>query len=97
LPNPSLEGGLELFELSRPNRRLSSETSARSTDISAFREAIKSSASAGGSIPPLIQIRVAMSPKSRGATQIPLSLWPFGLTMAWELLEKVYQLFRNTL
>src|ERR1039458_9978484 len=70
LPNPSLEGGLELFELSRPKRRRRSPTSARSANISALSEAIKSSTSAGSVIPPLIQIRAAMSPKTRSAKQI---------------------------
>jgi hypothetical protein len=61
---------LELFELSRPNRRRSSEFSARSANISALSEAIKSTTSAGSVIPPLIQIRAAKSPKARNAKQI---------------------------
>jgi hypothetical protein len=70
LTNPSLEGGLELFELSRPKRRRRSETSARSAKISALSEAINSSTSAGSVIPPLIQIRAAMSPTTRRANKI---------------------------
>jgi hypothetical protein len=59
--NPSLEGGLELFELSCPICRRRSATSACSAAIWRFSEAINSSTSAGRRIPPLIQI---LSPKS---------------------------------
>ena len=52
--NPSLEGGLELFELSCPNCRRRSATSARSATISRLSEAINPSTSAGRTIPPLI-------------------------------------------
>jgi hypothetical protein len=62
-PNPSLEGGLELFELSCPNRRRRSATSARSAAISRLSEAINPSTSAARTIPPLIQIRRAPSRK----------------------------------
>ncbi len=68
--SPSLDGGLELFELSKSNRRRSSATSARSAVISAFSEAIKSAASAGISIPHLIQICRSVSPKTGQANQI---------------------------
>ena len=68
--NPSLDGGLELFELSRPNRRRSSATSARRDDISALSEAINSSTSAGSVISPLIQIRASLSSQSRRPKRI---------------------------
>jgi len=65
LATARLEGGLELFELSKFNRRRRSATSARSAVISALSEAIKSATSAGISIPPLIQIRRSLSAKTR--------------------------------
>src|SRR5271165_3740388 len=54
--NPSLEGGLELFELSCPNCRRRSATSASSAAICRLSAAINSSTSAGRTIPPLILI-----------------------------------------
>ena len=61
--NPSLEGGLELFELSCPSCRRRSATSAWSAANWRFSEAINSSTSAGRLIPPLIQILSPKSPK----------------------------------
>ena len=52
--NPSLEGGLELLELSCPNCLRSSANSASSAAIWRLSEAINSSTSAGRTIPPLI-------------------------------------------
>src|SRR6516165_12092602 len=69
--NPSLEGGLELFELSCPNCRRRSATSASSAAICRFSAAINSSTSAGRTIPPLIQIRPPPSRKIRHPTPIP--------------------------
>ena len=59
----SLEGGLELFELSCPNCRRRSATSARSATISRLSEAINPSTSAGRTIPPLISSRRPPSQK----------------------------------
>src|SRR5208283_1737646 len=62
---PSLEGGLELVELSCPNCRRRSATSASSAAIRPISEAINSSTSAGRTIPPSIQIRRPPSRKIR--------------------------------
>jgi hypothetical protein len=78
--SPSLEGGLELFELSRLNRRRRSATSARSAVISALSQAIKSATSAGISIPPLIQIRSPRVSKTSQPKPNSPTPWPFGLT-----------------
>ncbi len=51
--NPSLEGGRELFELSCPNCRRRSATSASSAAIWRFSEAINSSTSTGRTMPPV--------------------------------------------
>src|SRR5258708_3148398 len=83
--NPSLEGGLELFELSCPSCRRRSETSAWSAAIWRFSEAINSSTSAGRPIPPLIQILSPKSPKFLSSKANSTKLWYFGLTPPWEL------------
>ena len=70
---------------SKFNRRRRSATSARSAAISARSEAIKSATSAGISIPPLIQIRAALSAKTTKPKPNLPTLWPLGLTPAWEL------------
>ena len=83
--NPSLEGGCELFELSRPNCRRRSATSARSAAISALRDAINSSTSAGRTIPPLIHSLDPPSPRIRISKPLSQTLWHSGLTTPWEL------------
>jgi hypothetical protein len=84
--SPSLEGGLELFELSCPSCRRRSATSACSTAIWRVSEAINSSTSAGRFIPPLIQILSPTSPKFLSSKQNSPKQWYFGLTPPWELL-----------
>src|SRR6516225_3214799 len=91
--NPSLEGGLELFELSCPNCRRRSATSASSAAICRFSAAINSSTSAGRTIPPLIQIRPPPSRKIRHPTPIPRNRVTFrthpglGVTLVVEMLR----------
>src|ERR1700716_1959645 len=86
--NPSLEGGLELFELSWPSCRRRSATSAWSTAIWRFSEAINSSTSAGRFIPPLIQILSPKSPKFLSSKENSPKQWYFGLTPPWELPDR---------
>src|SRR5271170_6056816 len=92
--SPSLEGGLELFVLSNPNRRSSSATNASSSAIRRSFEASNSAISAGIAIPLLIQIRRTLSSRIRQPRPVSTNLWQFGLTTAWELLG-IGNLFRS--
>jgi len=85
LPQPALEGGCEMFELSRPNRRRRSAISARSAAISARRDAANASISAGRTIPPLIHSLEPPSQKVRRPKPISATLWHSRLTPRWEL------------
>ena len=66
--NPSLEGGRELFELSCPNCRRRSATSASSAAIWRFSEAINSSTSTGRTMPP-VEFRFAARRLERSTEQ----------------------------
>ena len=78
--NPSLEGGLELFELSCPNWRRRSATSASSAAIRRLSEAINSSTSAGRTIPPLINSSPAVSknPPTKVLSTLPVTFRTMG-------------------
>jgi len=78
--SPSLDGGFELLELSKPRRRRSSALSASSASIRRNSEAIRSSTSGGRLIPPLSQKSASLSRKIRVPKSIKRWVWHFRLT-----------------
>ena len=84
--NPSLEGGRELFELSCPNCRRRSATSASSAAIWRFSEAINSSTSTGRTMPPVDSNSPPAVSKDQPNKPLFKSPVTFPTHPAWELL-----------
>jgi prepilin-type processing-associated H-X9-DG protein len=82
--SPSLEGGLELLELSSSRRRRSSAFSASSASIRRSSAATSSSTSGGRLIPPLSQKSTALSQKIAMPQTIERRMRLSGLTPAWQ-------------